>query len=96
MTTPFNTRCDILGELWVRYKNSPDFYDFITYNDLGLPLAYSISSGIVKQSSKAEMFVSETWDILLSALDMEDTGFESLDAVLGDEFPNMGLLDDEG
>lgn len=95
MATPFETRCEILGELWIKYKHDPTFDDFISYNDLGLPLAYSVSTNIVKLTTKAEMFINETWDILINAMGMEDTGFGSLEAVLGDEFPDMGLLNEE-
>lgn len=80
--TPFSNRCDILAEVWVNYKGDPDFEDFISYNDLGLPLAYAIAVDIVHSTPKAEMFVNETFDLLLSALGVEDTNFESLDDLL--------------
>lgn len=83
MTTTFEARCDILGELWVGYKGDPEFEDFISYNDLGLPLAYAISTEIVKSTPKAEMFINETFDLLLSGLGKEDEGFDSLDDLIG-------------
>lgn len=82
-TTPFSNRCEILGELWVEYKGDSEFEDFITYNDLGLPLAYAIATDIVAPTAKAEMFINETWELLLSGLEMTDEGFESLDDILG-------------
>ena len=82
-TTPFSNRCDILGELWVAYKGDPEFDDFIQYNDLGLPLAYAISTEIVTSTPKAEMFINETFELLLSGLEIKDEGFDSLDDVLG-------------
>ena len=78
-TTNFASKCDILADLWVNYKNDPEFQDFIQYNDLGLPIAYAISSEIIESSPKAEMFVNETFQLLLAAVGREeDTGFESL------------------
>lgn len=77
-TTHFSNKCDILAELWVEYKKDGEFEDFIEYNDLGLPLAYAISTGIVSVSPRAEMFVNETFDLLLVALERKDEGFESL------------------
>ena len=78
-TTPFGNKCDILGELWVSYKNDQEFSDFIEYNDLGLPLAYAVSSEIIEVSPKLEMFVNETFELLLAALGKEtDEGYESL------------------
>ena len=84
MNTPLSDKCDILGELWVKYKGNDDFADFIEYNDLGLPLAYAVSHGIVEMNNQIKMFVNETFDVLLSAVSIdEDTGFEDLDSILG-------------
>lgn len=83
--TKFKTKCDILADLWVGYKGDPEFQDFISYNDLGLPLAYAISTGIVEKTVKAKVFVGETFELLLASLGLEDEGYESLDDVLGFE-----------
>ena len=82
-TTHFSNRADILADLWLNYRNDEEFQDFIDYNDIGLPLAYSISNDIVKPTPVAEKFINETFDLLLSALEVEDIGFESLDDILG-------------
>ena len=82
-STPFSNRCDILGELWINYKTDEEFEDFFQYNDLGMPLAYSVSADIIKPNVLVEGFVNETFDLLLSALEIEDEGFESLDDILG-------------
>jgi hypothetical protein len=73
--------------LWIDYKGDDKFADFIQYNDLGLPLAYAISGGIVESTPIAEGFVNETFDIFLEGLGIDDTGFETLDdiMVLGEE-----------
>ena len=77
--TPLSNKADILSELWVQYKTDPDFADFIQYNDLGLPLAYAVSHGIIEMNNQVSMFIEETFDVLLTALDIEeDTGFEEL------------------
>jgi hypothetical protein len=68
--------------LWIRHKDDPEFIDFVSYNDLGLPLAYALSHGIVNMTEQVEMFINETWDLLIGALNIEDTGFETLDEVL--------------
>jgi hypothetical protein len=41
------------------------------------------------------MFINETWDILMSALDHNDIGWNSLDELLDGDYPDMGLLNDE-
>jgi hypothetical protein len=82
-TTPFSNKCQILSDLWITYKGDEEFADFIEYSDLGLPLAYAIANDIVKSTDLAENFIIETFDLLLAGLGIEDTGFETLDDLLG-------------
>ncbi len=82
ITTTFSNKCSILGELWLSYRDDEQFMDFIEYNDIGLPLAYMIDSKIVEPTEIAENFVSETFDLFLKALEIEDTGFDNLDDIL--------------
>ena len=83
METSFDNKCAILAEIFINYKDDAEFDDFREYNDLGLPLAYAISNGIVKTTPQAEKFVGETFDLLLAGLDLEDTGFETIEDLLG-------------
>jgi len=81
--TEFSDRAAILADLWLNYRADEEFIDFIEYNDLGLPLAYAISEGIVESTDLAAAFVDETFELLLIGLDIaEDTGFETLDDIL--------------
>ena len=73
-TTDFATVCDILGEIWIEYKEEPDFKEFTDYNDIGLPLAYSIAEGIIQTAPLAEQYIMETWAVLLESFGLEDTG----------------------
>jgi hypothetical protein len=81
-TTPFSSKCEILGELWLKYRSEEEFEDFIDYNDLGLPIAYAIANDIVKPLDLAKAFVDETFDLLLASLKVEDDGWENLDELL--------------
>jgi len=83
MPTSFEARCEILSDLWLNYKADDEFTEFIQYNDLGLPLAYAISEGIVENTPPAENFINETFELLLAGLGIEDEGFENLDEMLG-------------
>lgn len=85
MTTTIENQAIILADLWLNYRYDEEFADFIQYNDLGLPLAYAIDSGIVKMTDQAQSFIEETFSLLLAGLDIEDTGFETLDDVLSAE-----------
>jgi hypothetical protein len=82
MTTPFEDKTSILADLWLNFRDDTQFVDFIEYNDLGLPLAYAISEGIVDTTDLATNFVNETFDLLLAGLGVDDTGFGSLDDIL--------------
>ena len=81
-TTPFSNKCQILGELWLRYRTDPEFEDFLEYNDLGLPIAYAIANDIVRSTEMAEKFVDESFDLLLASMDMEDDNWDNLDELL--------------
>ncbi len=80
--TTFDKRCEILADLWLNYRDDQNFQDYIEYNDLGLPLAYAIDNDIVKPTDRAVSFINEAWDLLLTGLQQEDTGFESLSQLL--------------
>ena len=81
-TTTYENKCLILSDIWLNYRNDTEFVDFIEYNDLGLPLAYAIAEGIVDSTELATNFINETFDLLLAGMDIEDTGFDSLDDVM--------------
>jgi hypothetical protein len=84
MNTTIENKAEILSDLWLNYKDDEAFLDFIEYNDLGLPLSYAFANGIVTKTDQLEKFINETFDLLLSGLEVEeDTGFESLDELLG-------------
>ena len=80
--TPFSSRCYILSELWMDYRHDENFEDFVDYNDIGLPLAYMIEQELVTASEQGNKYVNETFDLLLEALGVDDTGWEGLDQLL--------------
>lgn len=83
--TPLTNKANILSELWLNYRTDDQFKDFVEYNDLGLPLSYVLSQGIVSYTPQAESFVNETFSLLLEALDIEeDLGYDDLYDVLGE------------
>ncbi len=77
--TSFEDACSILAELWIDHRNEKTFEDFVSYNDLGLPLAFLIDSEIALPTQIAKQYIQETWDILLASLEIEeDLGFSCL------------------
>jgi hypothetical protein len=83
--TTFEVKCDILADLWMNHRDDEDFKEFCEYNDLGLPLSYLLANGIVATTDAATEFVNETFALLLKGLEIEDTGFESLAQMIGEE-----------
>jgi len=83
MTTDFSKQVDILGQLHIEYHDdNAGLKDFMEFNDIGLPLAYLASEGLCDISDDGRKYVAETWDMFLSTLEVEDTGFSDLDEVL--------------
>lgn len=79
----FGSKCEILGELWIDYKGDEAFEDFIEYNDLGLPLAYAVNAGLVKAEPQGELYINESWDLLVEALGLDnEQDWESLEHML--------------
>ena len=81
--TSFEDACSILAELWINHREERKFEDFVSYNDLGLPLAFLIDSELVTATEIAKKYIEETWDILLKSLEInEDVGFTCLEDIL--------------
>jgi hypothetical protein len=80
--TSLENKINVLAELWLDYREDENLQDFLEYNDIGLPLAYFISSQIVEISPRSEIYIDETFHLLLKSLELEDTGFNNLTEVL--------------
>lgn len=86
MATTFETKLDIIADLWMNFRQDEEFQDFVEYNDLGLPLSYAALNGIATLSPAGQKMIEETFDLLLASMDIqEDVGFESLDDIFGYE-----------
>ena len=79
--TPFSNVCEILADLWINYRHDSELKDFIEYNDIGLPLAFAISNDFATATELGQKFIQETFELLLSSLDVEDVGFETLNQI---------------
>ena len=77
--TDFTKMCDVLGSLYANYKEEEEFKDFIDFNDLGLPLAYFVSEGLCEVSDDGARYITETWQLFLASMDLQETGWNSLD-----------------
>ena len=84
MTTDFSDKVNILGRFKYEYgEEIPDtLKEFFDFHDIGLPLAYLAREGLCEVSDDGKKYIAETWDMFLSTLEVEDTGFSDLDEVL--------------
>jgi len=80
--TEFDKQCEILAELWIAYRNDESLADFFAYNDIGMPIAYCITEDLVVANARTEEIVKETWDMLIEALEVKDTGYATLEELL--------------
>jgi hypothetical protein len=91
MTTTFENQCIILSDVWMEYRDSDDMAEFMDYFDLAFPMAFSFSQGIAKPTEIGQSIIDECWSSLLASLGVkEDTGFESLEDLIG-----LGIEPDE-
>jgi hypothetical protein len=77
-TTTFDSKALILGQVWMQHKTDDEMADFFEYNDIGIPLAFAYAEGIVNHTPTLEKYVNETFDLLLEALSLVDSGFDDL------------------
>ena len=84
----FENKITILAELWRNYRDDEDLQDFLDYNDLGLPLAYLLMNEIVLPTSQSEIYINETYDLLIASLTVEDREWQSLDGLLNNQEGN--------
>jgi hypothetical protein len=73
----------ILAELWMNYRDEEQLKDFIEYNDLGLPMAYLLMNELLLPTQQSELYINETYSLLLASLEVDDVEYESLDELLG-------------
>jgi hypothetical protein len=83
MATNFSSKCDILAELWMNYRQDENFEDFVEYNDMGLPLAYFIHTNMVTPTNEAKIYIDETFDLLIAAIQADpDEEYRTLNELL--------------
>jgi hypothetical protein len=81
-TTSFENKCKILGELWLDYRHDSEFVEFVSQNNLGVPLAFMVSENFVTPNIKAIEIIEETFALLLDTIDIMDSGFETLEDLM--------------
>ena len=76
----FLSKCNILGELWLKYRDEAEtnetWSEYFTYSDVALPLSYGISQGFVQmvEGGGLDNFVNESWQIFCELIDIDPDG----------------------
>jgi hypothetical protein len=86
----FDNKVSILAELWMNYRDDEQLKDFIEYNDLGLPMAYFLMNELVLPTQQSEIYINETYNLLIASLGVKDVEYESLDELLSTEPDDFG------
>ena len=79
MSIDFADKCGILGQFWFEYRDDEKLGEFISYNDIGLPLSWFISTGVVTPNPIAEDYVNETFALFLSAMEITEEEVGDID-----------------
>jgi len=79
MSVDFSNKCSILGQFWFEYRDDEKLSEFTSYNDVGLPLAWFIATGVVSAEPKAEDFINETFNLFIATLDLTEAELEGID-----------------
>ena len=80
---PMKKKLQILSDVYLNYRDADEFKEFAEYNDLGLPLAHLVASGLASLETEGFVYVSETYDLLVDAMGLpEDYEYESLEEMI--------------
>lgn len=78
-------KCDIIEEFMRDHvfgeQNDEEVFQFIKFNDLGIPLAQAVSYDLATLTKNGEFLVDETWIALCELFDVDPNGdYDDLDA----------------
>jgi hypothetical protein len=72
----------VLAELWINFREDPQFSTFIDYNDIGLPMAYFMAEGLVNGLTPlGEQYITESFDMFCTAMEVSESELESLEQI---------------
>lgn len=97
--TGFSEKCSIMGALWVNYRqdlqDNDGWREFLDYADIGLPLAYILSTDVAKPNKESVRYINETWEVFCQLLDIDpEYKYNNLSECF-DASPNSDVEDDE-
>ena len=76
--TPFSKRCEILGQLWLFYRDNYNgdlaWEKYFEVYDIGLPLAYMVWAEVATVKRGNEAYVNEAWDDFCLVIGIDPEG----------------------
>ena len=84
----FDEKSGVISSLWIEFRKDEDFAAFMSYNDLGCPLAYMYQQKLITAlSDQGIEMITETFNNFMDLMDVTE---EDVDAVLPDK--NLGAI----
>lgn len=87
--TPFSSKCDVLGELWLYYRDESadheEWAQFFAWADVALPLSYMLWQGLAvlpatEDGSYAENIIEQTWTTFCEMISIDpDAEYAGID-----------------
>ena len=83
MINELNNKIAVLADLYLNYRDEDQFKEFADYNDIGLPIAHLVHTGLCTMNKSGEIYSEETYDLLVSAMNVDPDGnYESIEDML--------------
>jgi hypothetical protein len=71
MINELNNKIAVLADLYLNYRDEEQFKEFADYNDIGLPIAHLVHTGLCTMNKSGEIYVEETYDLLVTAMGVD-------------------------
>jgi len=65
------TKCEFIEEFAKRSIEAGVYKDFITYNDLGIPLAVCVVAELVELKNDSQKIIDETFTLMCELLELD-------------------------
>ena len=83
MMNEMDRKVGVLADLYLNYRDEDQFKEFADYNDIGLPIAHLVHTGLCNMNKEAEVYVEETYDLLVSAMGVDpEQDYQTIDDML--------------
>ena len=87
MKVTLKDRFEVLGQFWISFIKEQEYFqykydefkEFFDYNNIGLPLAFCLSQGLVRElDPKGEEIINESFQSLLEIMDISVSDIEEV------------------